>query len=77
MIREIIRPTSEYYNLHIPKEYINQEVEILVLPFSYKKKQKETEYKDNDIFSKTSGILKTKNIDPLEWQKEMRSDREI
>ncbi len=35
MIREIIRPTSEFYNIHIPKEYINQEIEILVLPFSY------------------------------------------
>ncbi len=77
MLREIIRPTSEYYNLHIPKEYINQEVEILVFPFSYEKKQTETEHKDKDIFSKTSGILKTKNIDPLNWQKEMRSDREI
>jgi len=35
MLREIIRPTSEFYNIHIPKEYINHEVEILVLPFSY------------------------------------------
>lgn len=36
MVREIIKPTSESYVLHIPKEYINQEVEILILPFSYK-----------------------------------------
>ncbi|MDY0320452.1 MAG: hypothetical protein RBR23_01840 [Arcobacteraceae bacterium] len=35
MVRQIIKPTSEFYNIHIPKEYINQEVEILVLPFSY------------------------------------------
>jgi hypothetical protein len=35
MVRQIIKPTSEFYNVHIPKEYINQEVEILVLPFSY------------------------------------------
>jgi hypothetical protein len=35
MLREIIRPTSEFYNIHIPKEYINHDVEILVLPFSY------------------------------------------
>jgi hypothetical protein len=33
MFREIIRPTSEFYNVRIPKEYINQNVEILVLPF--------------------------------------------
>lgn len=32
MLREIIRPTSEFYNIHIPKEYINHEVEIMVLP---------------------------------------------
>lgn len=35
MLRQIIKPTSEFYSVHIPKEYINQEVEILVLPFSY------------------------------------------
>jgi hypothetical protein len=34
MIREIIKPESEIYNLHIPKEYIGKEVEILVLPCS-------------------------------------------
>ncbi len=38
MIREIIRPTSNNYNIHIPEEYINKEVEILVLPFSQKEK---------------------------------------
>ena len=37
MLREIIRPTSENYNIHIPKEYINKEIEILILPFSYNK----------------------------------------
>ena len=34
MLREIARPTSENFNIHIPKEYINTEVEILVLPFN-------------------------------------------
>ena len=34
MLREIIRPTSENYNIHIPKEYINTEVEILVFPLN-------------------------------------------
>ena len=33
MVREIIKPVSEVYNLHIPKEYINKRVEILILPF--------------------------------------------
>jgi len=34
MLRKIVRPTSENFNIHIPKEYINTEVEILVLPFT-------------------------------------------
>lgn len=32
MLRQIIRPTAEHYDLHIPKEYINQEIEIMILP---------------------------------------------
>ena len=38
MLREIIIPTSDNYNIHIPEEYINKEIEILVLPFSNNKK---------------------------------------
>ena len=34
MLREIIRPTSENYNIHIPKEHIDTDVEILVLPLN-------------------------------------------
>ena len=32
MLREIIIPNNEHYDLHIPKEYINRSVEILVFP---------------------------------------------
>jgi len=77
MLREIIKLTTDFYGVHIPKEYINQEVEILVLPFSYSNRQ---EIEDNmiyDVFSKTSGILKSKNIDPIKWQEEIRGDRGI
>lgn len=77
MLREIIKPMSEFYNIHIPKEYINREVEILVLPFSYDKKAELEDNQSDDIFLKTFGILKSKNIDPLKWQEEIRSDREI
>lgn len=45
MLRQIIKPTSEFYSVHIPKEYINQEVEILVLPFSYPDKYVEDKIK--------------------------------
>lgn len=76
MVREIIKATSEHYNIHIPKEYIDQEVEILILPFSHPVTENK-EKKNSDIFAKTSGILKAKNIDPIKWQKEVRSDRTI
>jgi len=33
MVREIIIPDNERYSVHIPKEYINQKVEILIIPF--------------------------------------------
>ena len=77
MLREIIKPTTDFYSVHIPKKYINQEVEILVLPFSYKNRQEIEDNVSCDVFSKTSGILKSKNIDPLQWQEEIRNDREI
>jgi len=34
MLREIITPSNEHYDLQIPKEYINRTVEILVLSIS-------------------------------------------
>lgn len=47
MLRQIIKPTSEHYDLRIPKEYINHEVEILVLPFSYPLSKDITNKKEN------------------------------
>ena len=32
MIRELLKVDSEYYNLHIPKEYIGKDIEVIVLP---------------------------------------------
>lgn len=32
MLREIIRPDNEFYNLHIPKEYVGKDIEVIVLP---------------------------------------------
>lgn len=45
MVREIIRPTSEHYNINIPKEYINTDVEILILPLNNIKQRD----RDDDI----------------------------
>jgi len=55
MLLEIVRPTSENYNIHIPKEYINTEVEILVLPFSnMQNKVKDNEQSEIQAFSNHS-----------------------
>ena len=74
MLRMIIKPDSNSYNIEIPKEYINTEVEILVLPFTYDKTIM-VKQNDRSIFKKTSGILKN-NIDPMQWQKDIRSEYE-
>lgn len=72
MLREIITPQEQDYLLHIPKEYLNTKVEILVLPFV----EKENEITNNTIDSikKTAGILSDKQIDPLIWQKAIRDE---
>jgi|SaaInlV_150m_DNA_4_1039716.scaffolds.fasta_scaffold17038_4 hypothetical protein len=45
MLREIIVPDSEHYDLRIPKKYINRSIEILVFPI---------ENRDNEIYSNWS-----------------------
>jgi F0F1-type ATP synthase alpha subunit len=75
VIREIVTPTNTNFTLKIPKEYLNRQVEILVLPLFNENKVKKT--KTLEVFSKTAGILKNKKIDPLKWQREIRSDRKI
>jgi len=73
MIREIITPKNEEYMLHIPTEYINRKVEILILPFDYTQSTQKKKPKKN-IFLKTAGILASKNIDPIAWQNEIRGE---
>jgi len=75
MTREIIVPKSENYYISIPKEYINKKIEILVLPFedNWENTDKTTE---EDILLQTQGILSTKKIDPIEWQKTIRNEYE-
>jgi len=68
MIKEIIKVESEYYKIHIPKEYLNKKVEITVLPIEQEDGTK--------LLEKTSGIFK-KKIDPIKWQREIRNDRKI
>lgn len=74
MIREIVRPTSTEYIIHIPDEYIDKEVEILVLPIDT---EKVVDKKVNkELFSATAGILRPKGIDPVKWQQKIRNEWE-
>jgi hypothetical protein len=76
MIRLIIKPTKKKYLIELPEEYMNKEVEVIVFPLqSYDNKGKIK----NDIgqlMKKTMGILAKRNIDPLQWQKEIRNEYE-
>ncbi len=38
------------------------------------KKQKQSKEDKMDIFSKTSGLLKSRNINPIQWQNEIRNE---
>ena len=72
MLREIITPTSENYNLHIPREYINHKVEILILPLDNEKEEPKP-FSDEILLRDTSGIIKEVGLDPVEWQRKIRS----
>ncbi len=63
MLRKIIRPISDNYNIRIPKEYINKKIEILVLPFMDPDNNKKSEVK---AFSNHSANTINEWKDPLE-----------
>ena len=71
MIREIIKPKTQTHTIEIPKEYLNVEVEILVFPIGSTKPSSDQKHQ---LIKKTSGILSGRNIDPILWQKEIRSE---
>jgi len=73
MVREIIKPKDNEYTIKIPAEYINRRIEILILP--YPEDDSIAPHNSGvDIIKKTAGLLAGKNIDPVEWQRKMRSE---
>ncbi len=74
MLRQIIKPTTEHYNLHIPKEYLNHEVEILVLPFSYPL-DKETKIIKKEKKSLAGALSKYANPALIDSEKNIAWDR--
>ncbi|MFN2267382.1 MAG: hypothetical protein ABR533_03840 [Desulfonatronovibrio sp.] len=71
MIREIIKPQNNTYLLNIPEEYIDKEIEILLLPISIE--EAKVQHHSN-IIRRTSGILSAKEVDPVGWQRQVRKE---
>ena len=68
MYREIITPTNQKHIIEIPKEYLNKEVEILILPFSYVTKKKRVKTSDSMIALQTLSMEQTwKNSEDEAW----------
>lgn len=71
MIREIITPQTQRHTIEIPKEYLNMEVEILIFPIHAAKRPSDQR---DQLIRKTSGILSGRKVDPIIWQREIRSE---
>jgi len=71
MIREIIRPQTQSYTINIPAEYLNREVEILVLPVGPERKVLS---QSASIVNKTAGILSKNKVEPVSWQRKVRDE---
>lgn len=74
MIREIITPEDESYQIRLPKEYLHRKIEVLIFPIQ-DQKEGEREAEEN-ILKKATGILKDKKIEPLSWQRKLRDEYE-
>ena len=62
MVRKIIKPQSEEYTIHIPKEYINTQVEILVLPLSSMNDSELTNEQKKELNQRMDSFHNDRNI---------------
>ena len=74
MLKQIIKPKKTEYTIHIPEEFINHEVEILIVPVDYGNIRGDENKNIRGALNKTSGILKNKILDPVNWQREIRAE---
>lgn len=73
MYREIITPKEKNYLIKIPIEYLNKQLEILVLPIDNNVND-EKQNTATDIINKTAGMFSSKKIDPIKWQNDIRAE---
>lgn len=65
MLREIVKPTKREIEITLPQEYVNQEVEILVLPlFEIESPPKHTDDDSDDALAKLFKNAPNVKVDP-------------
>ncbi|NWF65889.1 MAG: hypothetical protein HXX81_00285 [Campylobacterales bacterium] len=78
MVREIIRPSHDYIQIQIPKEYINKSVEVLVFEIEEKKSKKRKKSTDKLVeeFRKLSKNIPKfeSDLDLTKLDEDMNSD---
>lgn len=62
MVRKIIKPQSEEYTIHIPKEYIDTQVEILILPLEDMTKTYLTQEQQQELTQRMNTFHKDRTI---------------
>lgn len=81
MLREIIIPTSEFYTVHIPREYINHEVEIVILPFYHspnKSRNKKTKNKSlAGVLNKYANLSLIENEKEIAWEQVAKDKNDL
>lgn len=68
MIREIVRPQNRQVKIEIPQQYVNKQLEILILPFYEMEDISDSEHLPNDeklqlLFKNAPNIKIDNNID--------------
>ena len=68
MYREIIRPTNQRHIIEIPKEYLNEEVEILVLPFSSFNREKKRKKDLSKLLEISTWDIDEEDVKVKDWK---------
>jgi len=74
MIRQITALKNDELILHLPKEYLNKTIEILIFPVEDEEIFQNIISYSDDILKNTAGLFKNRNIDPVKWQKDIRNE---
>ncbi len=72
MIIDYLVPKTGIYNLRIPDDMINSEIEIIIKRSNRITSKNEIE----EIISNTSGIINNSNLNPIDWQRKIRDEWE-